>query len=166
MQEIYQIAQSLTCLFKNQSRFYLSNHAAESSWKKQKAGNKETKRAEGLFTQIQDLIIQFNCTYFKIFLGIIDEKTIINQYKTLFITLFVNDQEGIDNFLLSERLSILSQLNNINAMAPTIFEDQVYWSYIRRGMHDYDSYCRKLAQNILQSNINVFQNSPKFKDEA
>lgn len=93
----------------------------------------------------------------------VDEATILQQYVALFVTIFVDEDENVPNFLNSERLSIMSQLNHINALAPNIFEDDRYWRYIRKGIYDYDAYCRKLAKNILQQSIGMFQTQPKLK---
>lgn len=93
-----------------------------------------------------------------------DQNVILQQCEALFITLFVDDQE-IPNFLLQERLAIMSELNDIFNQAPSIISDDRYWRYVKEGAYDFDAYCRKLAIQILQQNINKFQNSPEFESQ-
>ena len=54
-----------------------------------------------------------------------------------------------ENFILSERLGIINNLNEIFINMPSIQKNKVYWKLIQRGLCDLDIYCRKMALTIL-----------------
>lgn len=129
---IFEHSQILLNACKLISRYHLLDFAA--NWKKQGSGNKEVKRSQGLFTEIQNILIQFNCTYFKKFFQIIDAKAITRQCESTFQIIFIDEdaEQEVEsdqhtsqgrfkeNFILSERLQIMNELNDIFNMVPSI----------------------------------------------
>ena len=102
----------------------------EATWKKQGSGNKEIKRSGGLFAEIQNLMIDFNCNYFKRFTKIFDEMLITKQCESIFEIFFDDGQDQSEHFILSERLSIMNNLNEIFISVPSIINNKIYWTLI------------------------------------
>lgn len=81
------------------------------------------------------------------------------MYHALFVDQPNEDGSVVENFTLSERLTVMSEMNDIlwDNRAPMIEDVATYWSYIMRGLYDFDALSRKLAIGIIQSNLSKFQ---------
>ena len=123
----------------------------EAIWKKQGSGNKEIKRQEGLAAEIQCLMIDFNSLYFNAFKQILEPSDLTSQCLCIFQVFFEDeDNAQVENFILSERLSIINNLNEIFIGVPSIQSNKTYWKLIQRGLCDLDIFCRKMSLTILQ----------------
>jgi len=47
----------------------------------------------------------------------------------------------------------LNELNSIFNQIPEIIMTDYYWSMIREGLYDLDSYCRKISMAVLKNNL-------------
>jgi hypothetical protein len=66
-------------------------------------------------------------------------------------------------FTLRERLRILNELNSIFNQIPEIVMTNYYWSMIRDGLYDLDSYCRKVSMAVLKNNLKTLGQENIYK---
>ena len=128
------------------------------TWKRQGSGDKEIKRAQGLFNEIQTVLINFVCLYFNKLDSNIEINTLKNQSQNVFEIMFIDDtmdEQGnpIENFTVEERLIILTKLNPILIKNTNITKNKKYWDFIATGLCDLDPQNRNKAVGILQYNI-------------
>jgi hypothetical protein len=86
---VFECSQKLLKVFAAKSRFYIFNKA--SNWKKQGLAEKENRRATSLFAEVQQLVLDFTCSFLKNFEWLIKPQMILNLFEILFVDSELNE---------------------------------------------------------------------------